>query len=73
MGYPELARKGGKTVKLKADNQGAITLAKNPHLHERSRHIDICYHYVRDLVQQSEVEINYISTIEMVTDSLLNH
>ena len=64
----ELIREDGKTVQMLADNQGAIALAKNPHLHERSRHIDICHHYVRDLVQRGRVKIKYIPTAEMVAD-----
>ncbi|CCE33420.1 uncharacterized protein CPUR_07344 [Claviceps purpurea 20.1] len=36
-------------VQMLGDNQGAIALVKNPHLHERSKHIDICYHFIRDL------------------------
>ena len=57
-----------KTVRMRADNQGAIALAKNPHLHERSRHIDISYHYVRDLVQKGRVKIDYTPTADMVAD-----
>jgi hypothetical protein len=54
---------------MRADNQGAIALAKNPHLHERSRHIDISYYYVQDLVQKGRVIIDYIPTADMVADS----
>jgi len=36
--------------------------------HERSRHIDISYHYVRDLVQKGRVIIDYIPTVDMVAD-----
>jgi hypothetical protein len=68
MGNPELIATDGKTVRMRADNQGAIALTKNPHLHERSRHIDISYHYVRDLVQKGRVEINYIPTANMIAD-----
>jgi hypothetical protein len=53
---------------MRGDNQGAIALAKNPHLHERSRHIDISYHYIRDLVQKGRVKIDYIPTAEMIAD-----
>jgi hypothetical protein len=28
------------------DNQGSLALVKNPRLHERSKHIDICYHFI---------------------------
>jgi hypothetical protein len=67
IGNPELIGHN-EVVRMLADNQGAIALAKNPHLHERSRHIDIKYHYVRDLVEKGKVEIEFIPTTRMVAD-----
>ncbi|KAI0999804.1 hypothetical protein K3495_g8395 [Podosphaera aphanis] len=49
MGYPNYVAKNGFTIETRADNQGAIALVKNLHRHERSKHIAIPYHYVRDL------------------------
>ena len=54
----------------RGDNQGAIALAKNPHLTERSKHIDISYHYVRDLQEKNRVDLKYVPTNEMVADGL---
>jgi hypothetical protein len=64
---------GGETerkVKLYGDNQGPIALTKTPHLQERSKHIDICYHFIRDLVEKGFVEVEYVPTVEMVADGL---
>jgi hypothetical protein len=55
-------------VKLYGDNQGAIALTKNPHLPERSKHIDICYHFIRDLVEKEQVDVEYVPT--MVADGM---
>ena len=33
---------------LMVDNQSAIVLAKNPVLHDRSKHIDVKFHFLRD-------------------------
>jgi len=52
------------------DNQEAIALVKNPHLHERSKHIDICYHFIRDLIEQKKLKIEYISIAEMIADAM---
>jgi hypothetical protein len=71
IGHLELIASDNKTVWMRADNQGAIALAKNPHLHERSRHIDISYHYVRDLVQKGRVKIDYIPTADMITNGFI--
>ncbi|KAI0995937.1 hypothetical protein K3495_g12243 [Podosphaera aphanis] len=60
----------GNTVQILGDNQGALALAKNPHLHERSKHIDICYHFIRDLSEKGKIEVKYTSTVDMVADGM---
>ena len=40
------------SVAIMEDNQGAIAIAKNPILHVRTKHIDICYHYIREAIQK---------------------
>ncbi len=40
---------------VNVDNQVAIALAKNPVFHDRSKHIDIQYHYTRSLVKAGEI------------------
>ena len=57
-------------VSLYNDNQSAKKLAYNPVLHERSKHIDIRYHFIRDAVNDNIVEIKYLSTNEMIADIL---
>jgi hypothetical protein len=52
------------------DNQSCIKLSKNPVFHNRSKHIEIRYHFIRDYVQRGAVELQYISTEEQVTDIL---
>ena len=52
------------------DNEGALALVKNPHMHERSKHIDISYHFVRDLAEKRRLQITYIPTTEMVADGM---
>lgn len=37
-------------VKIFGDNQGAITLTKNPVCCQRSKHIDIKYHFIRSVL-----------------------
>ncbi|TVY60673.1 Copia protein [Lachnellula suecica] len=55
-------------VDMRADNQGAIALTKNPHLHKRSKHIDICYYYIRDLAKKKRISVTYIPIVEIVAD-----
>ena len=48
MGYSSYIGDSQTRVDIRADNQGAIALTKNPHLYDRSKHIDIYYYYIRD-------------------------
>jgi hypothetical protein len=42
------------------DNQGAIFLASNPVQEKRIKHIDLCYHFIRDVIQNKQVELFFI-------------
>jgi transposase InsO family protein len=63
--YPQV----GATMLL-VDNQGAIGLAKNPVLHQRTKHIDIRYHFIRERVKGGDVQPVYVSTNEQWADLL---
>jgi hypothetical protein len=56
--------------KLLVDNKSAISLSKNPVFHERSKHIDIRYHFIRECVEQGRVGIDYIRTNDQLADVL---
>jgi len=49
-----------ETVNLNVDSQSAISLAKNPVFHQRSKHIDIRYHFVRSEVENGFVQLQYV-------------
>jgi hypothetical protein len=44
------------------DNKSCIKLSENPFFHDRSKHIEICYHFIHDYVQRGVVELQYIAT-----------
>ena len=50
------------------DNQGAMKLAENPQFHNRTKHIDICYHFIRDTLAAGEIVLQYLPTADMVAD-----
>lgn len=52
------------------DNQGAQKLSSNPVFHDRSKHIDIRYHFVRNAISDKIVNIKYMPTGEMIADIL---
>jgi hypothetical protein len=55
---------------IHCDNQSCINLSENPVFHERSKHIEMRYHYVRDIVQKNILSIHYVPTVEQTTDIL---
>ena len=52
------------------DNQSCIKMTKNPVFHDRSKHIKIRYHYIRDMVQRVALKLQYVSMDEQVADVL---
>ena len=39
------------------DNQSGICMTENPVFHDRSKHIDIRYHFIRDMVQRGAIRL----------------
>ena len=57
-----------ESVILYCDNTSAINISKNPVMHAKIKHIAIKYHYVRELVEDKEVKMEYINTKEQTID-----
>ncbi|KAG5873961.1 hypothetical protein JTB14_030663 [Gonioctena quinquepunctata] len=55
---------------LLCDNQAAIHISSNCVMHQRSKHIDVHFHYVRERILGQDVNIEYISTEENIADML---
>ena len=55
-------------VILFADNQGAIELSKNPVHHQRTKHIDIKFHFIRSEIQNGFIVLVYVNTNENLAD-----
>ena len=49
---------------LYCDNTSAINISKNHMMHTKTKHIAIKYHYLRELVQDKEVKMEYVNTKE---------
>jgi hypothetical protein len=61
-----IGRKGA--IKMYNDSQSAQKLTQNRVFHNRSKHIDIKYHHIRDQVKKGEVVIEYLQTEKMLAD-----
>jgi hypothetical protein len=66
----KLLNKEEETVKLYIDNQSAIQLIKNPVYHERSKHINTRFHYIRECVEDGKVAVEHIGTTNQLADIL---
>ena len=52
------------------DNQACIRIGQNPELHQRTKHIDIKYHYLRDQIRKGNISLQWIPTNEQLADAL---
>lgn len=50
------------------DNSSTIKLSKNLVMHGRSKHIDVRYHFLRDLTRDGVVKMIYCHTQEQLAD-----
>lgn len=55
-------------VDIMCDNSSAIKLSKNPVMHRRTKHIDVRYHYLRDLVNEGAMKLVFCGTNDQVAD-----
>ena len=51
-----------ETMVVYCDNSSAIYISKNLVQHSRTKHIEIMYHFIRDLVERKIVALEYIPT-----------
>ncbi|CAN6200243.1 unnamed protein product [Urochloa humidicola] len=59
-----------ETVGLKLDNMSAMALIKNPVFHDKSKHIRIKYHYVREASEDGSISTSFIGTKDQLADIL---
>jgi hypothetical protein len=57
-------------MKISCDSESEIFLAKNPTYHSKTKHIDVQYHFVRDMVESNKVMLDKVDTLENIVDSL---
>jgi hypothetical protein len=55
-------------INIYNDNQSAQKIATNPVFHNRTKHIDVRHHFVREVVSNEQVNLMYLTTSEMIAD-----
>ena len=63
LGWPQ-----EKPTKIFVDNKSAMALAKNPVFHDRSKHIDTRYHYIRECITRKDVQVEYVKSQDQIAD-----
>ena len=57
-----------QSVPIFCDNTSTINLTKNPIQHSKTKHIDIKHHFIRELVQNRKIQMNYVNTKDQLED-----
>ena len=55
-------------VIILCDNTGVINISKNAMIHTKTKHIIIKFHFLRELVQDKEVRLEYVNAKEQIVD-----
>jgi len=55
-------------IEIYVDNSLVIALTKNLVFHDRNKHIDIRFHYLRDCITNKKVEVKYMKTQDQVAN-----
>ena len=58
-------------ITICCDSQSTICLAKNPTFHARTKHIDVQFHFVRDMVEDGKVNLKKVDNVKNVADALM--
>ena len=59
---------GQDVMTLICDNISAINISKNPVQHSKTKHIEIRHHFIRDLVEDKKIKLEYIHTEKQLAD-----
>jgi hypothetical protein len=66
LGFPQVS-----ATTLHANNLGCIALTNGTVTHSHAKHIDIHHHFIWERVANSEIDLQYVSTKEMLADILM--
>jgi len=62
-----------QVVRIDCDSESAIFLAKKHAYHFKTKHIDVQYHFVSDMVESKKVLLEKVDNLDHVADSLIKY
>jgi hypothetical protein len=68
--YSELGFPQKLPTILRGDNNGSIAMVNNPQFHQRSKHIDIRYHWIRDEIIKETINLESCRDPDQTADIL---
>jgi hypothetical protein len=68
--FHDLLGRDTGAVEVRVDSKSALALAKNPVFHERSKHIQVRYHFIRGWLEEGSFKACYINTKDQLADLL---
>jgi hypothetical protein len=60
-------------IKVNVDNIGAIFLAENRNTSERTKHVDIRYHFVREMIDEIFLNVKFVPTDQNIADIFMKN
>jgi hypothetical protein len=67
----EFRSQDNQFVLIFADNKSAIDLIINPLYHKRTKHIEMRWHWIREMMNRKKITLRYLSISEMIADDLI--
>ena len=55
-------------ISVYCDNQSAIKLVHNPEFHQRTKHVDVKFHFIRDQQEKGDIDVSYVETENQLAD-----
>jgi hypothetical protein len=59
-----------EATEIRVDNKSAIELAKNPGNHERTKHIDVRFHFIREHIKDETIRVVHVQSTDQAADIL---
>jgi 3'-phosphoadenosine 5'-phosphosulfate sulfotransferase (PAPS reductase)/FAD synthetase len=59
-----------KHIMIRSDSQGAIASIRNNQPTQRTKHIDVMHHFVRERIERSELKLEFVSGEKNLADQL---